>query len=181
MTLTKISICVVAVSITVFGGTTTASANTLQAHKHATDIVQTVRAVLATPDNKIDFAKAKFTFDKLVDPKVDINAHLKEIDRIVAAVQVMAGPHATSRQKLIAIRKYIYEGGGWNGHKPYQYDLTDPLGKKLTNKLLSTYLFTRRGNCISMPVLFVILADRLGLRVTLSLAPFHVFVKYAVT
>lgn len=35
-------------------------------------------------------------------------------------------------------------------------------------KLLSRYLDSRRGDCVSMPILFLILADRLGLDVSLS-------------
>jgi DsbE subfamily thiol:disulfide oxidoreductase len=56
--------------------------------------------------------------------------------------------------------------------------MTDPLGMKPANRLLSTYLATYRGNCVSMPILFVALAQRLGLNATLSIAPHHLFVKY---
>lgn len=51
-------------------------------------------------------------------------------------------------------------------------------GRVIAHKLLTRYLATRRGNCVSMPTLFLILADRLGVPVTLSLAPQHVFVRY---
>ncbi|MGK9232533.1 hypothetical protein KXS07_11410 [Inquilinus limosus] len=37
---------------------------------------------------------------------------------------------------------------------------------------------TRKGNCISMPILFLVLGDRIGLNVTLATAPLHVFVKW---
>src|SRR3546814_13674837 len=46
------------------------------------------------------------------------------------------------------------------------------------NKLLPTYLASRRGNCVSMPVLHIILAEKLGLNVHLSTAPLHMFVRY---
>jgi hypothetical protein len=73
---------------------------------------------------------------------------------------------------------YIYGIGPWNGYRPYAYDHGDPYGRVISHKLLSHYLAIRRGNCVSMPALFLILADRLGLPVTLSLAPQHVFVRY---
>jgi regulator of sirC expression with transglutaminase-like and TPR domain len=44
--------------------------------------------------------------------------------------------------------------------------------------LLSTYFRTRLGNCVSMPILFLILAERVSLNVGLSTAPLHVFVRY---
>jgi regulator of sirC expression with transglutaminase-like and TPR domain len=43
---------------------------------------------------------------------------------------------------------------------------------------MSHYLATRKGNCVSMPVLFVILGQKLGLPITLAIAPNHVFAKY---
>jgi len=57
--------------------------------------------------------------------------------------------------------------------------MSDPLGTKIVNKLLPNYIATRRGNCVSMPILFLILATRMDLPVTLSTAPLHFFIKYA--
>ncbi|WP_354116135.1 transglutaminase family protein [Bradyrhizobium sp. LA7.1] len=56
--------------------------------------------------------------------------------------------------------------------------MTDPKGQKLSNRLLASYLDTRRGNFITMPILFLILADRMHLPVALSRAPLHFFIKY---
>jgi regulator of sirC expression with transglutaminase-like and TPR domain len=142
------------------------------------DAAQTIRAVLETPDAALDLAKAKLTFDKIVDSSIDVAATLKQLDQMTATVRSMAGPNASPIQKLAAVRKFIYVDGDWNGHRPFQYDLSDPLGHKIANKLLPTYLATRRGNCVSMPVLFIILADRLGLPVTASTAPQHIFAKF---
>lgn len=139
----------------------------------------TIRSVMSTPDDKIDFARAKLTFDKLYDPaSTDIDASLKKIDGMVQSVRAMAGPQASPEQRLVALRTYIYKAGPWNQNNPYTYDFADPLGRKTHNQLLATYLHTRRGNCVSMPMLFAVLAQRLGLNVTLSMAPNHVFVKY---
>ncbi|MDO1528622.1 transglutaminase family protein [Fulvimonas sp. R45] len=72
----------------------------------------------------------------------------------------------------------LYQAGPWNDNRPFTYDFNDPLGKNIQNKLLSTYLDTRKGNCVSMPLLYVILGQKLGLDVTLATAPLHVFVKF---
>ncbi len=60
----------------------------------------------------------------------------------------------------------------------FAYDQQDPLGLVLKNRLVSTYVQTRKGNCVSMPILFLIVADRMGLNVHLSTAPLHLFVRY---
>ncbi|MDP1615219.1 MAG: transglutaminase family protein [Methylococcales bacterium] len=139
---------------------------------------QTLKAILEQPEEAIDFAKANLTIDKIVDPSIDIEANIKKIDAIVKTIQSLLPAGATSRDKMLAIRKYLYEPGAWNNNQPYQYDFDDPKGTKIINKLLPTYLTTKKGNCISMPLLFIVLGQRLGIDVTASTAPLHVLVKY---
>lgn len=105
----------------------------------------------------------------------------REIEVFVDAVSQMAGPNPSDRYKLAAIRRTIYERGPWNGNRPFSYDQADPFGRNIQNKLLSTYLRTRLGNCVSMPILFLILAERVGLNASLATAPLHVFVRYTDT
>ncbi|MCI0556176.1 MAG: transglutaminase-like domain-containing protein [Anaerolineae bacterium] len=139
---------------------------------------QILKAILEQPEETIDFAKAKLTIDKLVDPSIDVNANIKKIEAIVKTIQSLLPAGASSQDNMLAVRKYIYEAGAWNNHRPYQYDFDDPKGTKLNNKLLSTYLDTQKGNCVSMPLLFIVLGQRLGIDVTASTAPLHVLVKY---
>lgn len=137
-----------------------------------------IAALLKSSEHDSDFAEAKLAIDKIVDPAIDVEATRAELDQLTAAARVLAGQDPTSVQKIAAVRKVIYEPGPWNGNRPFSYDLSDPLGRDTGNKLISTYLRTRKGNCVSMPALFLILADRLGVDVTLSSAPLHIFVKW---
>jgi hypothetical protein len=137
-----------------------------------------VQVLLSTPAPQVDFARTKLTIDKLVDPSIDIEANIARVDAMVTAIEDMAGADASDDQKLRAIRTYIYRAGSWNDNKPFVYDLNDPLGHHIPSKLLPNYMDTKLGNCVSMPFLFIALADRMGLNVTASTAPHHVFVKY---
>jgi len=137
-----------------------------------------IRAILRRSADKIDLARTKLTVDKMVDHAIDVEAWLKKIDAIVAKIRTMPEYGASSTSKLVALKRYVYEPGEWNDHRPFQYDLDDPFGAKLSNKLLPTYLATKKGNCITMPLLFVILGQRLGIDVTASTAPKHVVVKF---
>lgn len=145
--------------------------------------VAIVRELLETPEYSIDFAQAKLAIDASIDPATDAGAIRAELDAMVATVERMLATippekAGTNREKLAALRAFLYEPGWWNDHRPFQYDFSDAYGQNLGAQLLSTYLRSRRGNCVSMPILFAILGDRLGLDVTLSTAPLHVFVKY---
>jgi len=100
------------------------------------------------------------------------------IARLVDAARQMAGPNPTDAYKLAAVRKAIYDSGPWNYNRAFSYDLTDPLGQNPESCRLSTYIKTRKGNCVSMPTLFLIVADRMGLNVHLAAAPLHLFIRY---
>ncbi len=98
---------------------------------------------------------------------------------MVAEVRSRLPGSPSSRDKVDALRRHLYEAGPWNSNQPFRYDLDgDPMGHDIQNKLLPTYLATKRGNCVSMPLLFIVLGQKLGIDVTAAAAPEHVFVKY---
>lgn len=138
-------------------------------------IASTVAALLQAPEVP-SYQVAKFTLDELMGSKIVVPNPI--LERLVDAARQMAGPNPSDPYKLAAVRKAIYEPGPWNYGRAFSYDLEDPLGQSLRSHLLSTYIETRKGNCVSMPLLFLIIADRLGLKVSLASAPLHIFVRY---
>lgn len=142
-----------------------------------------VQALIAAPESEMDFARAKVAVDRFADPSLDGMATLRELDRMVAVVRRMIAtlPPEAARldgERLQALRTFLYEPGWWNEDRPFSYDLTDPFGQRPGSQRLSAYLQSRNGNCVSMPILFAILGERIGLDVTLSTAPLHLFVKW---
>lgn len=136
-----------------------------------------VRAALSVPESDLDYTDAKLIFDRIIDPDLDDAAVIARVDRLTEAASRMAAG-ANDIDRLRAVRQVIYDAGEWNGGRPFTYDHADPFGTNLRNKLLATYFETRRGNCVSMPILHLIVAERLGLNVTLSTAPHHIFMRY---
>lgn len=145
----------------------------------ASDPLATLKAKFALPDDQVDYAAAKITVDQLIDPSTDEAAIRRDIDRWERAIRSNVPAGANGRQTLDALLKTLYQPGPWNDGKPFRYDLDDPLGKQPANKRLATYLATRKGNCVSMPILVAILGQRLGLTVTLATAPEHVMAMFA--
>lgn len=138
-----------------------------------------LRAQFALPDDRVDYATAKLTVDQLIDPDTDASAVRQALDHWTQVVRANVPAGANGRQMLEALLKTLYQPGAWNDGRPFRYDLDDPQGKLPANKRLATYLATRKGNCVSMPILVAILGQRLGLTVTLSTAPEHVLAKFA--
>lgn len=138
---------------------------------------QAITNILNRPDSRLDYLEAAVTFDRLIESR-DTPATKLMIDRLADAARQMAGPRPTDAYKLAAVRQAIYVAGAWNYGRAFAYDSEDPLGRNLRSRLLSNYVSTRKGNCVSMPVLFLIVADRVGLNVHLAAAPLHWFVRY---
>ncbi len=142
------------------------------------DCATELAAILGVDDAEVDYCRAKLAVDRLIEPATDVDAASDILDALAAEARRMAGPSSAADRQLAALRALIYEAGPWNDSRPFAYDHDDPLGQQIGNKLLATYLATRRGNCVSMPALFVILAEKLGLEVALATAPLHIFVRY---
>ena len=105
---------------------------------------KSIYALLDQTENQIDLARTKLTIDKIIDPSIDVEHNLKKIDEIVEQIRVMLSNNPTSKEKMLAIKKYLYEAGPWNDFHIYQYDFDDPVGAKITNKLLPNYMASRR-------------------------------------
>lgn len=146
------------------------------------DPAVSVRSLLAAPVS-LDYGEAKLAIDAIVDPAFDVEATATELDGMVATVRRMLATLPRERsevaaEKLQALRTFLYEPGWWNDNRPFRYDPADPTGQNPRAQLLKSYLGSHAGNCVSMPALFLALGERLGLDLTLSTAPLHVFVKW---
>ena len=63
-------------------------------------------------------------------------------------------------------------------HTPYTYDFDDPTGQAdWTKMFVSKLLETGKGNCHSLPYLYKILSDELGIPCYLAFAPNHIYIK----
>lgn len=125
-----------------------------------------------------DPAAAKLAMDKLIDPSIDEAQALRQLDDLALKISRRIPSGAGPDEKLRVLLTSLSTPGVWNDHRAFRYDLSDPMGRRLENKLLSTYLRTRQGNCVSMPILVLALGQRMGLDMTLAVAPEHVLVKF---
>jgi regulator of sirC expression with transglutaminase-like and TPR domain len=141
------------------------------------DPLRPLRAIAERSDAELDLAAAKIEVDRLIDPSIDRAQTMQQIDTLAARIRARIPAGASRRAKLEILVHSLTQPGPWNDFRPFRYDLDDPFGENIRNKLLPTYLATRRGNCVSMPILFVIVSQKVGLEATLSTAPLHVFAK----
>lgn len=64
-------------------------------------------------------------------------------------------------------------------YEPFGYDFNDIFGHDTKENLfVSKLLETRKGNCHSLPYLYKILSEELGVEANLALAPNHIYIKH---
>lgn len=108
----------------------------------------------------------------------------REIERMVSALQRQADTYAylepTRDMALLrAISSCYIESNEANHGKPFRYDMLPTLQRNYPHYgLVTTLLNTGRGTCRSMPFLFKILADELGVKAYLSATPNHLFIQH---
>jgi regulator of sirC expression with transglutaminase-like and TPR domain len=122
---------------------------------------QTIWQLPKIAEKDIDIGLWALIIAKEFDPSIDIPKYSSKLDSCVLEIRKMLADRTLDRDKTNAVKMFIYEPGVWNNFHPFTYDLDDPLGEKITNRLISTYLDTRKGNCVSMPTLFYALLQRL--------------------
>lgn len=140
--------------------------------------IASLRALLRQPEGRIDLARAKVTIDHMVDPHVDVDATLRELDRWAVTVRERFPPGASTKTKVNLLVSTLYQPGPWNDQRPFGYDYSDPYGRDIRKSLLSSYLESRKGQCVIMPIALVLLGQKLGLPTTMTTAPYHLIVKY---
>lgn len=158
-------------------GAAAAVAMSVRGHAVAASSVATEVGTILSRSATNSYLQAKLALDAIIARHPASIS--REIDILVDAANQMAGPKPTDPYKVAAIRKAIYQGGPWNSNRPFGYDLADPLGLEVKNKLLATYMAKRLGNCVSMPALFMIVAEKMGLKASFVTAPLHVFVRFS--
>lgn len=137
-----------------------------------------LRRLLDQPEGQIDLARAKVAIDRMVDPAMDAEATLRQVDQWAARARARFPAGASNKVKMNLLISTLYESGPWNDYRPFGYDYTDPFGQNIRKSLLSHYFATRKGQCVIMPIAFLVIGQRLDLPLTMTTAPYHLIVKY---
>lgn len=69
------------------------------------DIRADVRELFNRDMDRLDFARVKIEVDRMIDPRIDVDAQLAQIDQLVATIRTMLPPNASSWDKVETIRR----------------------------------------------------------------------------
>ena len=148
---------------------------------------------LIKSDSPSNFKKAVFITEHTFDNRIEYDDFQNEIIFLLSIANsrektdslIYQGKDYQKIKKYAAIFRAIIDTtrllliGEKYVHTPFRYNFDDFFGeKKWENMFVTKLLATRKGNCHSMPYLYKILCDEMGVPCHLALAPNHIYVKH---
>ncbi|HJV82286.1 MULTISPECIES: SirB1 family protein [Oxalobacteraceae] len=129
-------------------------------------------ASLVQQDDSIPLFEAALAIAQDVDPQLDLEATQVEVDTLAAKLQRRLPSDASSVQKLRMLNHFFYRELGFGGNINDYYDPD--------NSYLHRVIRTRRGIPISLAVLYMELAQQIGLTMKGISFPGHFLMKLSV-
>lgn len=116
---------------------------------------------------------------------LNYTAFKADLDALADICRTLAGTDTSPTARFMALHRLMtdtvqvsYAGKLVSKHLPYHYDFEDFRGEKdYTKQFVTKLLRTSTGQCHSMPLLYKLLADRLGLHTYISMVPNHSFIS----
>ena len=134
----------------------------------------TLEEVLALPDEEIDLATAIMILYKEWDASFDATESLEEIDRMALELDIRISREDNPERIVSLINQYLFQENTYSSLDP-----ADPrYMKTLEGSALPRVIENKKGDCLGLSLLYLALAERLGLPLYGVAAPGHIFVRY---
>ncbi|WP_025917114.1 SirB1 family protein [Herminiimonas sp. CN] len=129
-------------------------------------------ATLVSQDDAIPLFEAALAVTQGIDERLDFGAVQATVDGFAATLQRRLAPDMSDIQKLRLLNRYFYRELGFGSNVNHFYDIG--------NSLLPHVIATRRGIPISLAVLFMEIAQQIGLRIKGIAFPGHFLMRLSV-
>ncbi len=143
----------------------------LAASVHSQTVVAELAKVLAQSEEKIDLVHAALLVAKLDNDEIDVASYRRQFDQLAAELRGRITKDATDTQKVATLNKFLFTENGFHGSRSDFYNRA--------NSYLNEVMDDREGLPITLAILFVDLANRIGLtNVHGTSMPGHMLVKF---
>ena len=122
--------------------------------------------------DQFDLAQASLMLAQDVYPEIDVPAYLRRLDDIAAAIRPRLAGDAFTEQKVVALNQYLFSEMRFNGNFDDYYDPR--------NSYLNEVIERRTGIPITLSIVYLEVARRLGLNMKGISFPGHFLVKLPV-
>jgi serine protease Do len=119
---------------------------------------------------RVDLLRAALIISRLDEEDLEVEAYVRQVDRMAGEIQRKAGDAATEQEKLAALNEYLFRDNGFHGSRTDYYHRA--------NSLLSRVIDDREGLPITLSLLYIELAGRIGLNMEGVGLPAHFVVRH---
>ncbi len=137
---------------------------------HQERVLADLAKLVEGKDERIDLLNGALLIARLDNDDLDVAAYRKEVDRMAREVAAGLPKDADEQAKLAALGKYLFAERGFHGSRTEYYSRE--------NSYLNSVLDDREGLPITLSVLYMELARRLGLKVVGVPLPGHFVVRH---
>ncbi len=125
--------------------------------------------LVAREDGKIELARACLLIAEDAYPGLEVEAYLREIERLALRLRSRLGSEAGAEQKVVALNQFLYDDLGYTGNADDYYDPR--------NSYLNEVIDRRTGIPITLSVLYMEIGRRIGLPLEGVSFPGHFLVR----
>jgi hypothetical protein len=133
--------------------------------------------------DSLNFKRALFiTENAYLSNSMDYGEFCSKIDSITSKLNKFIkykGIETYSTAPHYAVYSFMVEPGFLNDSCIYKYDFNDFMGNEnWTNMFVTKLLNTKKGNCHSLPMMFKLLTEEMGVESYIAMAPSHLYIKH---
>ncbi|MEX0676571.1 MAG: transglutaminase family protein [Pirellulales bacterium] len=125
---------------------------------------------LAGEEDKIDLFRAGLLVARLDNEEVDVDAYCAELERMGDELAAKLPEKADDEARLETLRKYLFEENGFHGSRGDYYNRA--------NSYLNEVLDDREGLPLTLSIVYLVLAKRIGVNVVAVGLPGHFIVAH---
>ena len=137
----------------------------------AADPLEAFRSLVEHSDDQIDLAGAALEIARDEYADLDVGVYLSRIDQLAIAVNRRLEPSSSVYRKIAALNYILFQEHGFHGNRDNYYDPK--------NSFLNEVLERKMGIPITLSILYMELALRIGLPLRGVSFPGHFLVKHA--
>ena len=146
------------------------------AQKHYTG--QSIEDVLSLPEKEISLCIATLVLAKDFYPDMKVELFIYTLEYMASRFKYYSGEYITPEERIGALNSFIYRKGYWNDWITFTYTEDEIPTEDINNMFINGYLATKTGSCITMPMLYILIGEKLGWPIYPATAPRHYFARY---
>lgn len=134
--------------------------------------VWTIEEIKALPANEVDLSRALLLYQFEEDP-LKVRQYEASLDLIALQILARLPLEASEEEKIRAISRFIFHEKRFRfpPHSLYAKDID-------TYTFLSSVLDSRLGVCLGVSILYLSIAERLGVPLEIITPPGHIYIRY---